>query len=155
MAKLTVRKSKRRLPSSKVKENHSLSAAPELPIAQSRPRPKPRPTGKGAKVARDSAILTNTSNTDQELHRVAETLVSLSTVTVAVPEAPIDRYCHAMFNIAPGVPLVTSSDLEDNEEDNDEIDQLDSDQDEDISNGMSNLLIELHSVVKARIDAFI
>src|SRR6266567_7538375 len=135
MTKLTVRKSKRHPSSSKVKENHSLSPAPELLIAQSRPRPKPRPTGKGAKVARDSTVLTNTSNTDQELHGVAETLVSLS--TVAVPEAPIDRYCRAMFNIAPGVPLVTSSDLEDNEEDNDEINQLDSDQDEDISNGMS------------------
>ena len=45
-----------------------------------------------------------------------------------------------MFNIAPGTPLVATSGLEDDdEEDSKEIDQLDSDNEEDISNGMSQL----------------
>ncbi|KIM35374.1 hypothetical protein M413DRAFT_427873 [Hebeloma cylindrosporum] len=138
MSRLTVRKNARRTPSNKTKENLINPAA----VAQSRPRPKPRPTGKGAKVSQDSTVLANASNNDQEVRGVAETLVSMR--SHALPEEPIDKYCRAMFNIPPGVPLVTTSDIEDNEEENDDdIDQLDSDDDEDISNG--DLLLPVES----------
>lgn len=135
MAKLTVRKNARRTLSGKAKENHRLSPAQ---VATNRLRPKPRPTRKREKVAQDSPVLTNTFNTDQEAQGAAEVLVSLH--THVVPEAPIHWHCPTMFNIAPGTPLVATSGLEDDDdEDSEEIDQLDSDNEEDISNGTSQL----------------
>ena len=66
--------------------------------------------------------------------------------THVVPEAPIHWHCPTMFNIAPGTPLVATSGLEDDDdEDSEEIDQLDSDNEEDISDGTSQLdCIRLH-----------
>ena len=133
MVKLIVRKNTHHSLSGKAKENHCLSPAQ---VATSQPWPKPRPTGKQAKVAQ---VLTNTSNTNQEAQGAAETLVLLH--TCVVPEAPIHWYCPALFNIAPGTPLITSSEL-----DSDEIDLLNSDNEIKISSGMSQSLdcIQLH-----------
>jgi hypothetical protein len=145
MAKLTVRKNARRPLSSKAKDSENRRQLESTAAAaQSRPRPKPRPTGKGAKLPQDSSrhstVLSNTTNNDQEVRSiVAEALVSLSSTNA--PPAPIDWHSRVMSDITPGVPSVTisDSDLEDSEDNGDEIDQLDSDSDneEDISNGMS------------------
>jgi hypothetical protein len=84
-------------------------------------------------------VFANTSNNDQEVRSMAETLVALHSGTPALPEASLDQYCCVMSNVTSSVPLGTASDIEDNKVDNkDEIDQLDSDDEEVISNGMSN-----------------
>ena len=145
--------------SSKAKENCQQRESP-LATAQSQPQPKPRPTGKGKRLPQGSTPLGDTSNNDQEVQSVAEALVSMSSSTNApgppLATAPIDWHRHAMpvSNITPGpgVPLVTVSDSEVN---NNKINQLDSesdsdDDDDNISNtGLSILITTVSSHVNS------
>jgi hypothetical protein len=143
MAKLTARKNARR--SGKAKENCRQSPV-AIDSAQSRPRPKPRPTGKAKKLPQDSTVLSNTSNTpgnDPEIQIVVEALVSMGgrklPAANAPPVVPVDWHYRVVSNTPQShaeVPLVvvsdSGSDLEDSDDNNDdEIDQLESDNSED------------------------